>query len=68
MELSGLMSGGAPYMKKYTVAATISDPGVLVTDGGAGSDGVIAIATTGAVDVVGLTLDSGRWVKKKSFS
>ena len=62
MELSGIMGGGAPVLKRYTVAADVANPGVLVTDGGAGSDGVIPIATTAAVDVVGLTLDSATYV------
>ena len=62
MELSGLMSGGAPLLKKYTVAADVANAGVLVTDGGAGSDGVIPIATTAAVDVVGLSMDSATYV------
>lgn len=63
MELSGLMSGGAPILKKYTVAADVDNPGVLVTDGGANSDGVIPITTDNAIDVVGLAYDTATYTQ-----
>ena len=58
MEVIGLLNGGAPVLKKYQVAATLTNIGVphLIS---AGNTGGLAVATTtGAADMVGVNLDT----------
>jgi hypothetical protein len=61
MDFAYLLSGGAPIIKKFQVNATLANPGVPVTKGGANSKGVIAATTTAAVGCLGCTLDTATY-------
>lgn len=58
MEVSGLLSGGAPVIKKYQINATVANAGVPLLIGGSNEAGLDLPTTTVAVDVVGLNLDT----------
>jgi hypothetical protein len=61
MEVSGLLSGGAPVIKKYQINATVANAGVPLLVGAAGEAGLDLPTTTGAADVVGLNLDTATY-------
>jgi len=58
MEVSGLMSGGAPLIKRYQINATVSDAGIPLLIGTSEEAGLDLPSTTVAADVVGLNLDT----------
>jgi len=58
MEVSGLLSGGAPLIKKYQINATVSNTGIPLLVGAADEAGLDLPTTTVAADVVGLNLDT----------
>lgn len=63
MEVAGLLSGGAPILKKYQIAQTVSNVGVplLVADAAeAGLD--LGITTEPFVDLVGANIDTATFV------
>ncbi len=63
MEVAGMLSGGAPVIKKYQIAATVSNVGIpmLVANGAeAGLDQ--ATANADFTDCVGLNLDTGTFL------
>lgn len=61
MDLVRLLGGHAPWMRKYQVAATVSILGVphLVT--AAGTAGLAVATTTGAVNMVGINIDTATY-------
>ena len=61
MEVNGLLSGGAPVVKKYQINATVSNVGVPLLIGGANEAGLDLPTTTAAADVVGLNLDTATY-------
>lgn len=61
MEVSGLLSGGAPVIKKYQINATIADVGVPLLVGASNEAGLDLPTTTVAADVVGLNLDTATY-------
>ncbi len=58
MEVSGLLSGGAPLIKRYQVNATVSEIGIPLLIGTSEEAGLDLPSTTVAADVVGLNLDT----------
>ena len=60
MDVIGLLSGGAPVLKKYQVAATAIAGVPLLTPAGNGA-GLAACTTTSAADMVGVTLDAATY-------
>ena len=61
MIVSGLLSGGAPVIKSYQVAQTFGTAGVPALLSANGEAGVDLATTTGAVDMVGVTLDTATY-------
>lgn len=61
MIVSGLLSGGAPVIKSYQVNATFANAGVPALVSAAGEAGIDLPTTTGAVDMVGVTLDTATY-------
>ena len=61
MEVSGLLSGGAPVIKKYQVNATVANTGVPLLIGTSEEAGLDLPSTTVAADVVGLNLDTATY-------
>ncbi len=59
MEVSGHLSGGTAILKKYQIAETFTNDGVIGTIDVSGEAGVNLVTTANAVDMVGVTLDSG---------
>jgi len=58
MEVSGLLGGGYPVIKKYQINATVADVGVPLLIGTSEEAGLDLPSTTVAADVVGLNLDT----------
>lgn len=58
MEVAGFFSGGAPVIKKYQIGEAMANAGVPVLVPAAGNAGLALASTTGAADMVGVTLDS----------
>lgn len=58
MEVSGILGGGAPVVRKYQVAATIASLGVPHLVAAANAGGLAQASTTGAADMVGINLDT----------
>lgn len=61
MEVIGLLSGGAPVIKKYQVNATFGNAGVPALIGASNEAGLDLPTTTAAADVVGITLDTATY-------
>ena len=61
MEVSGHLSGGAPLLMKYQIAETLAEAGVIGTMDVSAEAGVNLVTTSNAVDMVGLTLDTGTY-------
>jgi len=62
MEVSGLLSGGAPVIKAYQVAATMSNVGAYARAGGGTSGAGLILATTTSVkDGIGVTLNAATY-------
>lgn len=57
MELGYTLSGGAPVMKRYQFGVTNTNSGVPYTVPAAGTAGVVIGTTTGATDLVGVSVD-----------
>lgn len=57
----GLMSGGAPFMRKYQVEETFANPGVMGLIAASGTAGLDLPTTTTAVDCAGLTVDTATY-------
>ncbi len=63
MEVAGLLSGGAPILKKYQSAQTVSNIGTPLLVADAAEAGLDESATTTPfVDLVGLNLDTATYV------
>ena len=60
MEVIGLLSGGAPVLKKYQIAAT-TIAGIPVMTPASSAGGLAAATTTSAADMVGVTLDAATY-------
>lgn len=58
MEFAYLLTGGAPIVKKFQVGAAMATAGVPVLVGGSGEEGLVLASTTGAADMVGVTIDT----------
>jgi hypothetical protein len=58
MQLSGLLAGNAPLIRRFQIGEAMATAGVPVVVGGAGNAGVVLAATTTASDLVGITTDS----------
>jgi len=56
MELAYLIGGGAPVIKKYQIGVTNTNDGVPYTVPAAGTAGVVIGTTTGATDLVGVSI------------
>lgn len=61
MEVSGLLSGGTPVLKKYQVAETFANAGVHATIGVSAEAGVNLGTLNNAADQVGITLDAAAY-------
>lgn len=63
MKLARHLYGGAPVIMPYQVGATVSNVGVpLLSLTAAGDSGLIACTTTGAANMVGISLDTATYV------
>jgi len=62
MEFAYSMSGAAPLMKKYQVSATQATAGVPDVIPAADNAGVVLATTTGAANMVGVSLDTATYV------
>ncbi len=62
MKVSGLLSGGAPVIKRYQINADFANAGVPALIGGAGEAGIDLPTTTACNDMVGITLDTGTYL------
>ncbi len=62
--LAYILSGAAPVVKKFQIGVTLTDAGIPFTVPASGTAGVVIGTTTGATDLVGLSLDtaSGAYV------
>lgn len=58
MELSYLLSGGAPVIKRYQIGVTNTNRGVPYTVPAAGTAGVVIGTTTGATNLVGISVEA----------
>jgi hypothetical protein len=58
-QLAYILSGAAPVMKKFQYGVTLTAVGIPFTIPAAGTAGVVIGTTTGATDLVGLSLDQG---------
>ena len=58
MELSYLLSGGAPVIKRYQIGVTNTNTGVPYTVPAAGTAGVVIGTTTGATNLVGVSVEA----------
>ena len=58
MELAYTLSGGAPIIKRYQVGVTNNQPGIPYTVPAAGTAGVVIGTTTGATDLVGVSIEA----------
>lgn len=56
MELSYIIGGGAPVIKKYQIGVTNNNAGVPYTVPAAGTAGVVIATTTGATALVGVSI------------
>jgi len=68
MKVSGLLSGGAPVLKKYQVDATVSNAGTPLLVATAGEAGLNAPSTTAINDMVGLTVDTATYATAQGTS
>lgn len=59
MEVAGLLSGGAPVIKRYQINADFPDAGIPALVAAGAEAGLDLPATDAFVDVVGITLDTG---------
>ncbi len=57
----GLMSGGAPFYRKFQVEETFANPGVMALIAASGTAGLDLPTTTTAVDCAGLTIDTATY-------
>lgn len=57
MEFSGLLSGGAPVVKKYQISASLTVLGTPLVASAAGAAGLSAGTTTDVTDMVGCNID-----------
>ena len=57
MEVLGILSGGAPVLKKFQVSATVAQVGIPLLAMAAGEAGLNAPATTAINDMVGINID-----------
>ena len=62
MEVAGFLHGGAPVIKKYQVAQTVSTVGIPLLASTADEAGLDAPTTTNAADMAGLNLDTATYV------
>lgn len=62
MNVSGLLCGGAPVIKKYQINATVSSAGIPLLVGGADEAGLDLPTTTAVNDLVGINLDTATYV------
>lgn len=57
MRCSGLLSGGAPVLKRFQVSASVTVLGIPLLTPAAGEAGLDLPTTTGVADMVGINLD-----------
>lgn len=62
MDYAFAFSGGSPILQKFQIGESMATGGVPVLVGGAGNEGVALASTTGAADLVGITLNSSTLV------
>lgn len=62
MEVAGLLSGGAPVLKKYQIAQSVDNVGIPLLVSAAAEAGLDLPATAGFADVVGINLDTATYV------
>lgn len=62
MHVSGLLSGGAPVVKKYQINADVDNAGIPLLVGGADEAGLDLPTTTAVNDMVGINLDTATYV------
>jgi hypothetical protein len=58
MNFAGLLSGGAPVIKKYQIPSTVSVLGIPFITSAAGSAGLTLATTTSVADMIGCNLDT----------
>lgn len=58
MELAYILGGGAPIIKRYQMGVTNANTGVPYTVPAAGTAGVVIGTTTGATDLVGMSIEA----------
>ena len=61
MEVLGLLSGGAPVVKKMVVSASLATAGVAVTNGAITDPGILICTTTNCTDMIGVTIDTATY-------
>ena len=68
MKVSGLLSGGAPVLKKFQVDATMANAGVPALVATAGEAGVNIPSTTAINDMIGLSVDTATYATAQGTS
>ena len=61
MDCLGILSGGAPYLKKFQISATASVVGVPYLVSASNAAGLTISTTTGCVNMVGINLDTATY-------
>lgn len=62
MDYAFAFSGGSPIIRKFQIGETMANAGVPVLVGGSGEEGVVLASTTGAADLLGITLNAATLV------
>jgi len=62
MEFENSLSGGAPYLMKHQINATVANVGVPLLIGGAGEAGLDLPTATAVNDMVGVNIDTATYV------
>jgi len=62
MKMSGLLSGGAPIVKKYQISADVDDIGIPLLAVASAEAGLNMPSATAVNDMVGINLDTGTYL------
>lgn len=66
MEYAGRLGGGAPFVMKMQINATVANRGVPLLQPGDGNAGLVLATTTGADNMVGINLDTATYVTSQT--
>lgn len=68
MEVAGFLHGGAPVIKKYQIAQTVSTVGIPLLASTGAEAGLDEPSTTNAADMAGLNIDTATYVTAQQSS